>query len=778
MSAQFARAPHRGNPAPTLQQPPHAALLIDFDNVTMGIRSDLSKELKNLLSSDFIKGKVAVQRAYADWRRYPQYIVPLAESSVDLIFAPAYGSSKKNATDIRLAIDALELVFTRPEIGTYILLSGDSDFSSLVLKLKEYGKYVVGVGIRESASDLLVQNCDEYYSYSALTGLTRAGDEAAATAEDPWELVEMAIKQMVDNDDVMRSDRLKQVILEMDPSFDEKALGFQKFNRFMQEAASRGLVSLRKLENGQFEVGPPGAHPAEPGEAEDEEQRGNGRRRSRRGRGRDRDREGRRDREESRPREEVAEAEDVAVPEATPAAPPTAAVPPGAEPVATTEPPAAPPAPADLDDARAAGAEPDTAPPAARSRSRSGSRAARAPASPPAGGARLVPTGEPPRAAAAPGAPAAGEARLVPAGNELRASYDLLRRAVGELSDRGGEAARDSDVKRRMLELQPGWDEAPLGFSKFSRFLRQAHDAEVINLKKLDSGAYEVALAERDRGAASESRGRGRDRGRGRERTGETRARPLAAPEAGTQATRPAPASRPPRSEPVPQEELPLTPAAAAPRAAASSPPAAPTAVPAAAAARSLGIRRGSRGRVPSAPPPLLEGQTVTRSAAAAPPVAEPAAPAMPAPPAEDRRRAPRTPAKQARSGAGKANEGAPAAAKPVADVAVSSTAALPRDAAGVVAYLTAFKGVGPKSVQALVETFGPARVFQALEKQPNRVREIVPGARGERLLEAWRDDAIRRGQAAEPASAPADSAAPARRTRRGGRKRTAKPRA
>ena len=96
--------------------------------------------------------------------------MPLSEASVDLIFAPAYGSNKKNATDIRMAIDALELVFIRPEIGTYILLTGDSDFSSLVLKLKEYGKYVVGVGIQESSSDILVQNCDEYYSYTSLTG--------------------------------------------------------------------------------------------------------------------------------------------------------------------------------------------------------------------------------------------------------------------------------------------------------------------------------------------------------------------------------------------------------------------------------------------------------------------------------------------------------------------------------------------------------------------------------------------------------------------------------
>src|SRR5688500_2062011 len=238
---------------------PNAALLIDFDNVTMGIRSDLGTELRTLLSSDIVKGKVAVQRAYADWRRYPQYIVPLAESSIDMIMAPAYGSSKKNATDIRLAIDSLELVFTRPEIGTFILLSGDSDFSSLVIKLKEYGKYVIGVGIRESSSDLLVQNCDEYYSYNALAGLVKSSDDEPARKYDPWELVKEAIARMKDNRDVMRSDRLKQVMQEIDPTFDEKNLGISKFSKFCQEAASKGLLSARRLDNGQLEVDVPGA---------------------------------------------------------------------------------------------------------------------------------------------------------------------------------------------------------------------------------------------------------------------------------------------------------------------------------------------------------------------------------------------------------------------------------------------------------------------------------------------------------------------------------------
>ncbi|MDX2260752.1 MAG: NYN domain-containing protein, partial [Gemmatimonadales bacterium] len=264
-----------------------AALLIDFDNVTLGVRSDLTKELRHLLNSDIIKGKVSVQRAYADWRRYPQYIVPLSESSIDLIFAPAFGTAKKNATDIRLAVDAVELVFTRPEIGTFILLSGDSDFSSLVLKLKEYGKYVIGVGIRESASDILIQNCDEYYSYSDLAGLTKESD-LPSTQRDPWELVVEATEQMVKNRDVMRADRLKQVMQQLDPNFDEKNAGFNRFSKFVQEAGNRGLIKLSKLENGQYEVAPgspaPAAKPTE--KPAREEGRGRGR-----GRGRDRDRE-------------------------------------------------------------------------------------------------------------------------------------------------------------------------------------------------------------------------------------------------------------------------------------------------------------------------------------------------------------------------------------------------------------------------------------------------------------------------------------------------------
>ena len=416
---------HRGPGAHSAQQvsqlplhhAPNAALLIDFDNVTMGIRSDLGKELRNLLSSDIIKGKVAVQRAYADWRRYPQYIVPLSEASIDLIFAPAYGSSKKNATDIRLAIDALELVFTRPEIGTFILLSGDSDFSSLVIKLKEYGKYVIGVGIRESSSDLLVQNCDEYYSYNALAGLVKSSDDEPTRKYDPWELVKEAIARMKENHDVMRSDRLKQVMQEIDPTFDEKNLGISKFSKFCQEAASKGLLSVRRLENGQLEVDVPGGLPSETSvaaaaeatrktEIVDERPDRNGRgRRGRGGRGR-----GGRDRE----------------------APPSARE----TPVAI---PATPQAAAGLE----------------------------------------------PRPVEGPGAE--GE-RLT-----RDEAFDVVRRAVESLVRNDG-SARASVVRSRARELL-GRDSESLSERNFIRILKDAHDAEVIDLRRRGDD-FEVARAE------------------------------------------------------------------------------------------------------------------------------------------------------------------------------------------------------------------------------------------------------------------------------------------
>ncbi len=376
----------RGVARTELDESHQAALLIDFDNVTMGIRSNLGQELRNLLNSDVIRGNVAVQRAYADWRRYPQYIVPLSEASIDLIFAPAYGSSKKNATDIRLAIDALELVFVRPEIKTFILMSGDSDFSSLVLKLKEYGRYVIGVGIQESSSDLLVQNCDEYYSYTALSGLSKTSD-LQIESHDPWVLVGKAIERMVERGDTMRSDRLKQVMLEIDPSFGEKEHGFNKFNRFVVEAASRGLVSIQKMENGQYGVAPGGKGAAgSPPAPQKREAKGEGR----------------------------------------------------------------------------------------RSRS---PRAKEAQPSEKAAGDRSTGRARP---------------KLT-----MKRALELLDRALDSLLDQETESVRDSDVKRRILEFDPAFDEGELGFSKFSKFLLAAEEQKAIVLSRGSDGNYHAGRPKR-----------------------------------------------------------------------------------------------------------------------------------------------------------------------------------------------------------------------------------------------------------------------------------------
>ncbi len=406
---------------------PNAALLIDFDNVTMGIRSDLQVELRKLMNSDIIRGKVAVQRAYADWRRYPQYIVPLSEASIDLIFAPAFGSNKKNATDIRLAIDAVELVFTRPEIGTIILLSGDSDFSSLVIKLKEYGKYIIGVGIRESASDLLIQNCDEYFSYNELAGLARAGEDEGVR-RDPWELVVDAVLEMKKRGDVMRSDRLKQVMQELDSQFDEKNVGMSRFSKFVDEAKRRGLLTATKLENGQFEIdlgsSAPGgerALPPIPGGAD--ERRGQER--------------------------------------------------------------------AEHDRERAAGG-----------RSRRGHRGGR--------GAAVEPAHE---------APAAGASGVAPM--SLAEAFELLKRALREVGAFAPTVVNEDLVRERMETLHGSAQDPLFNRPRFGRLLRQAHDADLVDLSKTERG-YEVTLkgeaapapAEPEARGGSGRRGRGRGRGR------------------------------------------------------------------------------------------------------------------------------------------------------------------------------------------------------------------------------------------------------------------------
>jgi len=641
----FHRAPHQGGAGFGVVESTHAALLIDFDNVTMGMRSDLSKELKSLLASDVIKGKVSVQRAYADWRRYPQYIVPLSEASVDLIFAPAYGSNKKNATDIRMAIDALELVFIRPEIGTFILLTGDSDFSSLVLKLKEYGKYVIGVGIQESTSDILVQNCDEYYSYTSLTGL-RKTTEAAGRSQDPFVLVKDALKQMVDHDDVMRSDRLKQVMQEIDPTFDEGGHGFSKFSKFLAEASSRGLVKLHKLDNGQYEVGLPRAGRGRREESDEKEPR----RERTRGRGEARERE---------PRHAAARDEQHH-PEAAREEAPREETP------------------------------------------REG-----------------VPREETPRE----GTPRE-EAPEGPTGDDpLKAGYALMVRALEEFRQAGRDPVRDSDVKRKMLEMDAGFDETELGFSKFSRFLGQAEEHDVVRLVRNDAGNFEVTLdvAGTPRQAPREGRRRGAE----------------------ARAVEEAPSlfesfgEESPVAPSGPTEELKAKVVEIDPNEFGDT-------------GLRLGPRRGSTRRRGEDHVVLLPGQTVMSAVAPAP---EERAPT----------RDERAPAQTATAYVAPSVSGGDF--DPVA-------LGLPTEPAAMVRYLThRYRGVGEKTAELLVERFG-ADLFRVLRDDPDAISAAVTPKRAEQVLEAWKIDFERRSGRRSGGAAEAQESRGGDRGRRGGRRR------
>jgi uncharacterized protein (TIGR00288 family) len=624
----------------------------------MGMRSDLSKELKSLLNSDVIKGKVAVQRAYADWRRYPQYIVPLSENSVDLIFAPAYGSSKKNATDIRMAIDALELVFIRPEIGVFILLTGDSDFSSLVLKLKEYGKYVIGVGIQESTSDILVQNCDEYYSYTSLAGLRKTSDHGGSAALDPWVLIDKAVKQMERRRDVMRSDRLKQVMIEMDSLFDEGAFGFSKFSKFLSEAAGRGLVRLKKLENGQYEVGSAGGGDATDGggEAKESREASRGKERSRGRRGRD------------------------------------------------------------------GGEDRDEKPRAEKGRGRDARKSA-----------EKAPEAE----------VAAAEKPRLPAG-DLPATYGLLIRALETALGGSSEGTvRDSDVKRKMLHLDKAFDEGELGFTKFSRFLTKAAEDGVIDLQKKDSGNYMVGMgAGVPTTTAAEEKGQPRRGPRGD-------ATPTAAEAESTGGEAPAAGEAPGeagRSE-APREE---------------------------AATRRLRprVQRGRKG-ADDEPPPLLEGQVAY----------VPGTSTQPEP--EESNDEPSGDATEKGAGrSGVRRSGRTGARKGGSGFDVEALG-LPSDAASILQYLsTQYKGVGAKTAEALVEAFG-GDLFAELQDSPEKILKVVPGARGQKVLDAWTEDYDRRvaekvqsGEAPVSASRPPEDTGsrtgrkPGRRGTRRGRSR------
>ena len=253
------------------------ALFCDFENVALGVRDAQYEkfDIKPVLERLLAKGSIVVKKAYCDWERYKGFKSAMHEANFELIEIPHVRQSGKNSADIRLVVDALDLCYTKSHVDTFVIISGDSDFSPLVSKLRENAKRVIGVGVKQSCSDLLVANCDEFIYYDDLVRERNGGrreNREAAPRRSPEEeknrgeklearktkAVELAAATFADLiADRGESERiwasvLKEVIKRRNPGFNESYFGFRTFGNLLEEAASRGLLGFGRDDKGAF----------------------------------------------------------------------------------------------------------------------------------------------------------------------------------------------------------------------------------------------------------------------------------------------------------------------------------------------------------------------------------------------------------------------------------------------------------------------------------------------------------------------------------------------
>ena len=253
------------------------ALFCDFENVALGVRdANYDKfDIKPVLERLLLKGSIVVKKAYCDWDRYKAFKAPMHEANFELIEIPHVRQSGKNSADIRMVVDALDLCYTKAHVNTFVIISGDSDFSPLVSKLRENNKQVIGVGVKQSTSDLLVANCDEFIFYDDLVrerqratvrrqtqegrpAAKRAPDEERGRRDDIEARRSEAIEMAVETFDALVFERgdsgkiwasvLKDAIKRRKPDFSESYYGFRAFGNLLEEAQSRGLLEFGRDE--------------------------------------------------------------------------------------------------------------------------------------------------------------------------------------------------------------------------------------------------------------------------------------------------------------------------------------------------------------------------------------------------------------------------------------------------------------------------------------------------------------------------------------------------
>ena len=245
------------------------ALFCDFENVALGVRDAQYEkfDIKPVLERLLAKGSIVVKKAYCDWDRYKGFKSAMHEANFELIEIPHVRQSGKNSADIRLVVDALDLCYTKSHVDTFVIISGDSDFSPLVSKLRENAKRVIGVGVKQSCSDLLIANCDEFIYYDDLVRdrpASRRENREAAPRRTPEEengrreklearknkAIELATTTFADlfadRGDTERiwASVLKEVIKRRNPGFNENYYGFRSFGNLLEEAANRGLLGF------------------------------------------------------------------------------------------------------------------------------------------------------------------------------------------------------------------------------------------------------------------------------------------------------------------------------------------------------------------------------------------------------------------------------------------------------------------------------------------------------------------------------------------------------
>jgi len=230
------------------------AVFIDFENIALGLKESSPKfDVRRLLDRLLEKGKVIVKVAYADWSRFRAYTQDLHEHGIELIEIPRRATTGKNSADIRLVVDAMDLSWSKEHIDTFVIVSGDSDFSPLVAKLKENGKHVIGLGMKASTSPLLANGCDEFIYYEDLEHRAeeRAPDPRAPRGgkEDAFRLLaDTVLALQRENFEVIQASLVKDTMKRKRPAFSEAALGYGSFSELLEDAQEAGVVTLRRDE--------------------------------------------------------------------------------------------------------------------------------------------------------------------------------------------------------------------------------------------------------------------------------------------------------------------------------------------------------------------------------------------------------------------------------------------------------------------------------------------------------------------------------------------------